>query len=92
MVRALIEIRMGTSNFKLAGSLRDWSAANNCSNIIVPTLVINGVEEGASDAAVAPFISNIPDVKWVKMKGSTHMPMYEEKEVYLSVIVDFLKM
>jgi len=82
---------MGTNNFKVGGSLKQWSAAENCSKINVPTLVINAVEEGATDEAVVPFVKIIPDMKWVKMKKTSHMPMYEEKENYLEVLVEFLK-
>ena len=57
---------------------------------MAPTLVINGVEEGASDKAVEPFVEKIKDVKWVKLENSTHMPIYEEPERYLEVLKGFL--
>jgi L-proline amide hydrolase len=79
--------RNGPSEFEITGSLRDWSAVERVKSIVVPTLVVNGTNEGATDEAVRPFVEGIRDVKWVKFGKSLHMPMYEEPERYF---VDFL--
>lgn len=71
--------------------MRNWSAAQKVKNINVPTLVINGKEEGATDEAVRPFVEGIKDSKWVKLVNSTHMPMYEEPEKYFDVLKEFLE-
>jgi pimeloyl-ACP methyl ester carboxylesterase len=52
-------------------------------NIAVPTLVINGVNEGASDEAIKPFLEMIPVVKWVQLKDSTHCPHWEDRDKYI---------
>jgi pimeloyl-ACP methyl ester carboxylesterase len=70
--------------------LRDWTAAEKCKEIEVPTLVINGVNEGASDEAIKPFLNGIKRVKWVKFEKSTHMPLYEEKELCLKTVGEWL--
>ena len=74
----------------MTGSLRDWSAIESAKTISVPTLVINGTSEGASDEAVRPFVEGIKAVKWVKFDKSTHMPMYEEPEKYFELVSNFL--
>lgn len=56
----------------------------------MPTLVINGVDEGADDIAIKPFLDNIPDVKWVKFEKSTHCPHFEEREKYIKVVGEWL--
>jgi pimeloyl-ACP methyl ester carboxylesterase len=70
--------------------LRDWTAAEKCKGIEVPTLVINGVDEGACDESIKPFLEGIKDVKWVKLLKSSHAPMYDEKELYFKTIGDWL--
>jgi pimeloyl-ACP methyl ester carboxylesterase len=70
--------------------LAGWSAAESAKKINVPTLVINGTNEGASDEAVRPFTEGIKGMKWVKFEKSTHMSIYEEKEKYFKVVGEFL--
>jgi pimeloyl-ACP methyl ester carboxylesterase len=59
-------------------------------NITVPTLVLNGVNEGASDKAIAPFVEGIPNVTYIKLHDSTHMPHWEERDRYIQVIGEWL--
>lgn len=82
--------RSGPNEFKTTGVMENWSAAEAAKGIEVRTLVINGVNEGASDEAVKPFLDGIKEVKWVKLVNSTHVPLHEEKENYLKVVSDFL--
>lgn len=82
--------RNGPSEFEVTGSQRNWSAIESVKKITVPTLVINGKDEGASDEAVKPFVEGIKDVKWIKFEKSSHMPMYEEPERYFGVVSEFL--
>jgi pimeloyl-ACP methyl ester carboxylesterase len=74
----------------VTGNLRNWTAAEKCKGIEVPTLVINGVNEGACDESIQPFLDGIKDVKWVKFEKSTHMPLYEEKELYFKTVGEWL--
>jgi pimeloyl-ACP methyl ester carboxylesterase len=82
--------RNGPSEFAVTGSNENWSAVESTKTIAVPTLVINGKDEGATDEAVRPFVEGIKDVKWVKLDKSSHMPMYEEPERFFKVVVGFL--
>ena len=82
--------RSGPNEFQVTGSLRDWTAAEKCKRMEVPTLVINGVNEGADDEAIKPFLDGIKDVKWVKFQKSTHMPMYEEPSLFLKTVGEWL--
>jgi len=80
----------GPSEFEVVGNLRNWSAVEAAKLISVPTLVINGVDEGASDEAIRPFLEEIKNVKYVKFEKSSHMPCYEEKDKYFNVVGDWL--
>lgn len=83
--------RQGLNDFEVGGSMRNWSAAESAKSISVPTLVINGKDEGATDEGVRPFVEGIKGAKWVKLVSSTHMPMYEEPEKYLGILKEFLE-
>lgn len=80
----------GPSEFNPTGSLEHWSAVEASRAIEVETLVIYGEEEGASGEAAKPFIDEIKHVKCVQMKGTRHMPMYEDPENYWKLVGEFL--
>lgn len=86
----LFNSRAGPSEFTITGPMRDWTAIPDLPKIKVPTLVLNGNDEGASDAAVAPLFQRIPHVKWFTFANSTHMPHLEEREKWMSLVSDFL--
>lgn len=56
----------------------------------MPTLVTNGKYDEAQDSVVAPFVSEIPNVKWEKFSESSHMSHFEEREKYMAVVGKFL--
>jgi L-proline amide hydrolase len=68
-----------------------WSVANELHKIKVPTLLINGVDEGADDESLEMFQTGVADAKWVKFEDSRHMPHWEERERYMQVVGDFFK-
>ncbi|TEB33465.1 proline-specific peptidase [Coprinellus micaceus] len=80
----------GSYQFRVDGSLRDWSVIDQLSNIQVPTLVTNGAADGATDSAVAPFVEKIPNAKWVKFENSSHMAHFEERESFMQTVGNFL--
>lgn len=71
--------------------MREWNAVSAAANIDVPTLVLNGVDEGASDEAIDPFLKGIQNVTRVKLQNSTHMPQFEERENYLKIVSEWLR-
>ncbi len=82
---------MGPSEFDFIGFIMTWSVTNELYKIKVPTLLINGTEEGADDVSYRMFEEGIKGSKWVKFKESRHFPHYEEREEYMKVVADFLK-
>lgn len=50
--------------------MKDWSVVEQLANIRAPILVMNGAADGATDSAVEPFTTRIPDAKWVKFEVS----------------------
>ncbi|KAI5836129.1 proline-specific peptidase [Schizophyllum commune Tattone D] len=73
-----------------AGDLSNWDVRDKLGEIDVPTLVINGARDFAQDWVVAPFVENIPDVKWVKFENSSHTPFWEERDEFNRVVAEYL--
>ncbi|KAI0259593.1 proline-specific peptidase [Gloeopeniophorella convolvens] len=81
---------LGTSVFRIWGSLRTWSVVDKIDKIGYPTLLLNGVDDEAQDEALLPFFEKLPKVKWVQFANSSHTIFFEEKDRYLQVVGDFL--
>lgn len=56
----------------------------------MPTLLINGEYDEATDEVMRPFFTNIEKVKWVTMSGVAHCSYLEEPEKHIAIVADFL--
>ncbi|RDW89603.1 hypothetical protein BP6252_01635 [Coleophoma cylindrospora] len=81
----------GPSEFHVIGSLKTFSVVDRIHQIKVPTLLINGKYDEATDEVMEPFFKIIEKVKWIRFAESSHMPHLEEAEEYLKVLNNFLK-
>jgi len=70
----------GPNEFHVIGTMKDWSIVGRLSTIDVPTLLISGRFDEATEACVQPFADEIPDVRWRIFENSSHMPHVEERE------------
>lgn len=70
--------------------LKDWSIIDRLDKVRVPTFVINGRKDISQDFVVAPFFQGIKRVKWVTFENSAHAPFWEERELYMKRVADFL--
>jgi len=80
----------GPNEFHVVGTLRNWTVIDRLGAISVPTLLISGRHDEATQACVQPFADRIKDVRWRIFEHSSHMPHVEEKELCLGVVGDFL--
>jgi L-proline amide hydrolase len=80
----------GPSEFHVIGTLRDWTIVDRVGRIAVPTLLVSGRYDEATEATVAPYAAGIPDVRWEIFADSSHMPHVEEEAAYLRLVGAFL--
>lgn len=80
----------GPNEFHVVGTLKDWTIVDRAYLIDVPTLLVNGRYDEATEATMQPFADNIPDSRWEVFEKSSHMPHVEERERYLDVVGAFL--
>ncbi|KAF5318368.1 hypothetical protein D9758_018954 [Tetrapyrgos nigripes] len=84
-------IRWGNTDWNIIGTMKGWSAVEIAHQITAPTLLLSAPLDEVQDAAVRPWFSTIPKVKWVELQQSTHLAQFEEPERYAEVVSQFLK-
>jgi L-proline amide hydrolase len=80
----------GPNEFHVIGTLKSWTVIDRLHLIDVPTLVINGRYDEATDECVRPYVDNIPGARWHRFANSSHMPHVEERDDYMRVVAEFL--
>ncbi|KAH9478777.1 L-amino acid amidase [Psilocybe cubensis] len=80
----------GPSEFKIQGSLKNYSVVDQIHKINVPTLLTNGRYDEVTEELVAPFFDILPKVKWVVFADSSHLAHFEERERYMATVTSFL--
>lgn len=72
--------------------MKGWSIIDRLDQIDVPTFVINGRKDIAQDFVVSPFFEKIKKVKWVTFENSSHTPFFEERELFMTRVKEFLEL
>jgi L-proline amide hydrolase len=80
----------GPTEFHVVGTLRDWTIVDRLSAIRVPTLLVSGRHDEATEACVRPYAERIPDVRWTIFEQSSHLPHIEERPAFMRLVRDFL--
>jgi L-proline amide hydrolase len=81
----------GPTEFHVIGTMKDWTIIDRLPQIRVPTLLISGHYDEATPKVVKPYLDNVPDIRWVLFRESSHMPHVEERELCMTVVADFLQ-
>ncbi len=80
----------GPSEFHVVGTLAGWSIEARLERIAVPTLLLSGRHDEATEACVWPYAERIAGARWTVFEESSHMPHIEERERFMGVVRDFL--
>lgn len=80
----------GPADFHVIGTLKDWSVIDRLPAIDVPTLIITGAHDEATEATIRPFLDHIPRARWELFEDSSHMPHVEEPERFETVMREWL--
>jgi pimeloyl-ACP methyl ester carboxylesterase len=84
--------RNGPSEFHITGTLKNYDITSKVHKISIPTLLINGQYDEATDACMKPYFDLVPKVKWVTIPDASHMPQWEQRERFMEIVSGFLKM
>ena len=80
----------GPSEFHVIGTLKNWTIVDRLDRIAVPTLVISGRHDEATEACVRPYAERIKGARWEIFENSSHLPHVEESESYMKLVGAFL--
>jgi L-proline amide hydrolase len=80
----------GPNEFHVVGTLKAWSIVDRLDRIAVPTLVISGRHDEATEACVRPYAERIKGAHWEIFENSSHLPHVEETERYMQLVGAFL--
>ncbi len=80
----------GPSEFHCIGTIRDWTIVDRIDRIVVPTLLVSGRHDEATQAVVQPFADRIADVRWTIFEHSSHMPHVEETDAFMATVGEFI--
>jgi len=79
----------GPTEFHCIGTIKDWTIEDRVHSICVPTLLLTGAYDEATELTNRPFAEHIPDVCWTVFPESSHMPFIEEPEAYDAAVLEF---
>jgi L-proline amide hydrolase len=81
----------GPSEFHVIGSIKDWQAKDRLGEIRVPTLVVSGLYDEATPVLQETFVEGLGgETEQAILEESSHMPFWEEREKFMSVVGDWL--
>jgi L-proline amide hydrolase len=80
----------GPSEFHVIGTLKNWDVKERLGEIRVPTLVVCGRYDEATPALLETLARGIAGAESHVFEDSSHVPFWEERDAFMSVVGDFL--
>jgi L-proline amide hydrolase len=81
----------GPNEWMTTGALKGWETRARLHEITVPTLVVRGRYDMCTDPIAAELVNGIPNAREVVLEHSSHTPVLEETDRYLTVASAFLR-
>jgi proline-specific peptidase len=89
--RDVYRAMQGPNEWTPTGALRGWDVRDRLGEIDAPTLVIRGRYDMCTDPIAATLTEGIPESREVVLEESSHTPVLEETDRYLSSIGAFMR-
>jgi len=87
---AVYEAMWGPNEWTLTGALGGWDVRARLSGLKLPTLVLRGEHDLSTPAISKTLLDGIPHAREVVFAESSHTPVLEETERYLTTVREFL--
>jgi proline iminopeptidase len=82
----------GVDEFHVTGAaFKNWDMWDSLKNIIVPTLVIGGMNDEMNPADMKREGNLIPKSRTYLCPNGSHMSMYDDQQNYFRELIKFLK-
>jgi proline iminopeptidase len=80
----------GPSELGMQGSLSDWDRFDDLGRITVPTLVIGAAHDTMDPTHMQAMAERLPNGRYLECPNGSHLAMYDDTEVYMRGLLDFL--
>jgi proline iminopeptidase len=80
----------GPSELGMSGSLSAWDRFDDLARITVPTLVIGATHDTMDPAHMRAMAERVPLGRYLECSNGSHLAMYDDTEVYMRGLIDFL--
>ncbi|MDH2905350.1 MAG: proline iminopeptidase-family hydrolase [Methanomassiliicoccales archaeon] len=80
----------GPNEFTITGNIRYWDISSRLGEIRVPVLVTGGRYDEVTPRVARQISNGIRNSRLVIFRNSSHLPMWEERERFISRVADFL--
>ncbi|WP_010098764.1 proline iminopeptidase-family hydrolase [Ornithinibacillus scapharcae] len=87
----IYNIMWGSSEFDVAGNLKNFDCTQELHKISIPTLYTCGRYDEATPESTKYFSTLTPNSNYHVFENSAHMPYIEEPDQYLNIIKEFLR-
>ncbi|MBO6555821.1 MAG: proline iminopeptidase-family hydrolase [Pseudomonadales bacterium] len=84
------EYMWGVSEFSSTGTLKDYDRTKSLKTIKVPTLLVCGQYDEATPKTARRYSAQIPDSRFVEIKGASHAILSEKPAQLIKVVRSFL--
>jgi proline iminopeptidase len=81
----------GPNEFLYIGNLRNWSRLTDLHQIKAPTLITVGRHDEQTPACALQMKLELPQAELHVFPNSSHLPFYEDPELYYPVVLNFLR-
>jgi proline iminopeptidase len=80
----------GPNEFLYVGNLKDWNRVPDLPKITVPVLITHGEYDELTPACGLRMKQGLPNAELRIIANASHMPFYENPEVYYPILTEFL--
>ena len=80
----------GPNEFLYTGNLKDWNRLADMHRITCPALITVGQHDELSPACSLKMKNALPNAELKVFPNSSHMPFFEEPDVFFPALLDFL--
>ncbi|HYK93687.1 MAG TPA: proline iminopeptidase-family hydrolase [Thermoplasmata archaeon] len=80
----------GPNEFTITGTLRYWDCTARLGDIRTPTMVTGGRHDEVTPRVARQIHEGIAGSEWVTFRESAHLPFWEERARFRSVVGEFL--
>jgi proline-specific peptidase len=86
---AVYEAMWGPNEWTMTGALAGWDVRPRLAELKMPTLILRGAHDLSTAAISKTLTDGIPHAREIVFDDSSHTPVLEETERYLSAVREF---